>query len=341
MIDIVKTGLYAHWVDSGRYNAQRHGYSQSGALDWLHYALANALCGNQLTTPCIEVLGGNIAIKLQQSCWVSVTGASAKVSVNHHAIAINSACWVNAGSTLTIDNLSAGWVNYIGFAVPMTQHGMYNSVCRVKREMASDAWLNQMRLTGDHASVQFTAAKSNDRTQRETLAFSPQYSAVLQQFFANVDNIERSEAISIPVQLSYQSQRFDLSAQSIFFTQEYSVSAQFDRMGLRLEGAPITCSSHTLSSQAIAFGAIQITGAGLPIVMRNDRQTIGGYPVIGTVSRVGMAMLAQASSGQKIVFVPSNIDDNLWHYQRCAFALLAICDGAKQHLAANELNAPY
>lgn len=340
MIELVRTGLYAHWVDGGRYNVQRQGYSQSGALDWLHYELANALCGNQKTKPCIEVLGGNFIIKLQQSCWLSVTGARAEVSVNNNLIDMNSACWVNAGSTLTIGNVNVGWVNYIGFATPMTLNLRYNSVCNVQRELPDKERANQPVLTGDNAKVQFKVDDDTASKSHNFVAFLPNSPVVLQQFSANLACIEHGDVLSVPVQLSYQSQRFDLSAQSLFFTHEYTVSAQFDRMGMRLEGVPIRCKNHTLSSQAIAYGAIQITGAGLPIVMRNDRQTIGGYPVIGTVSRVGMAMLAQASTGQKITFVPSYIDDNLWQYQRCRLALETVCESAMLFLESNNLNVP-
>jgi allophanate hydrolase subunit 2 len=41
--------------------------------------------------------------------------------------------------------------------------------------------------------------------------------------------------------------------------------------------------------------------------MRNDRQTIGGYPIIATVSRLGLALLAQCTSGQHIQFSPQSI----------------------------------
>ena len=41
------------------------------------------------------------------------------------------------------------------------------------------------------------------------------------------------------------------------------------------------------------MGAIQVPADGQPIVLMNDRQTIGGYPKIGSVLSLDIAALAQ------------------------------------------------
>ena len=55
-------------------------------------------------------------------------------------------------------------------------------------------------------------------------------------------------------------------------------------------------------SEGICHGAIQIPADGQPIVLMNDRQTIGGYPKIGSVIPIDTAKLAQLSPGSKIRF---------------------------------------
>jgi allophanate hydrolase subunit 2 len=56
-------------------------------------------------------------------------------------------------------------------------------------------------------------------------------------------------------------------------------------------------------SEGIALGAIQIPKDGQPIILLNDRQTIGGYPKLGCVARIDLPRLAQAKPGQQVTFI--------------------------------------
>jgi antagonist of KipI len=47
----------------------------------------------------------------------------------------------------------------------------------------------------------------------------------------------------------------------------------------------------------MALGAVQAPPDGQPIVLMADRQTAGGYPVIGTVVRADVPLLAQCLPG--------------------------------------------
>ncbi|MGB7401866.1 MAG: urea amidolyase, partial [Arcobacter sp.] len=62
-------------------------------------------------------------------------------------------------------------------------------------------------------------------------------------------------------------------------------------------------------SEGIAFGAIQIPSDGQPIILLKERQTIGGYPKIGTVFSLDCFNLAQAKPNSKIRFTPISIEE--------------------------------
>jgi allophanate hydrolase subunit 2 len=74
-------------------------------------------------------------------------------------------------------------------------------------------------------------------------------------------------------------------------------------MGCRLEGKEI---EHTgggdIISDGISFGAIQVPGAGKPIIMLADRQTTGGYTKIANVITADFRILAQLKAGDKVHF---------------------------------------
>ena len=76
-------------------------------------------------------------------------------------------------------------------------------------------------------------------------------------------------------------------------------------MGYRLKGEPIIPSIDGIISEAIAFGSVQIPKDGQPIILLKERQTIGGYPKIGTVLPIDCFRLAQMAIGSKVMFKES------------------------------------
>ena len=75
-------------------------------------------------------------------------------------------------------------------------------------------------------------------------------------------------------------------------------------MGYRLEGPAIRADIDGILSEGIALGAIQFPADGQPIVLLQDRQTIGGYPKIGCVFSGDCAALGQLRPGDRVNFTP-------------------------------------
>ncbi|MEO6971159.1 MAG: hypothetical protein ABI217_09725, partial [Chthoniobacterales bacterium] len=87
---------------------------------------------------------------------------------------------------------------------------------------------------------------------------------------------------------------FVREAQVAFLSQPFTVSAQADRMGARLEGAPLKRTNDwELPSEAVVPGTVQVAHDGQPIVLLGDCQTIGGYPKIAHVITVDLPQAAQ------------------------------------------------
>lgn len=52
----------------------------------------------------------------------------------------------------------------------------------------------------------------------------------------------------------------------------------------------------------VALGSIQVPNDGNPIILLNDKQTIGGYTKIATVTQLDLRKLAQMKPGDIIQF---------------------------------------
>ena len=102
-----------------------------------------------------------------------------------------------------------------------------------------------------------------------------------------------------------QDGHFDDEAWALFVGSDYRVSREADRMGLRLQGPTLRHrAGHAadIVSEAVVPGAVQVPGAGQPIVLGVDAQTIGGYAKIATVIRADLPRLAHARPGSVLRF---------------------------------------
>ena len=79
-------------------------------------------------------------------------------------------------------------------------------------------------------------------------------------------------------------------------------------MGFRLLGPDIKPSVGGILSEGICQGAIQVPPDGQPIILLNDRQTIGGYPKIGSVLSLDLDKLAQLGPEAAVCFEEVSIE---------------------------------
>ena len=95
-----------------------------------------------------------------------------------------------------------------------------------------------------------------------------------------------------------------------FFWHGATITNECDRQGIRMErDIPVKhVGDGNIISDGIAFGSIQIPPNGQPIIMMADRQTIGGYPKIGTVISVDLPLLAQTKPGMRVRFIEISIE---------------------------------
>lgn len=132
-------------------------------------------------------------------------------------------------------------------------------------------------------------------------------------FLRSGDGIETEPAAS-PFDLDLTSviavcvgpDRFDGASLDALFSNEFTVSTQVDRVGMRLRGDGVRAPGDaTGRSRPMVRGAIEVTPDGGLIVLGPDHPTTGGYPVIGVVTNEGCAALAQRRPGATVRFRPS------------------------------------
>jgi len=118
--------------------------------------------------------------------------------------------------------------------------------------------------------------------------------------------IETAPVAPPPLEVIVGAQIGLFSGQSLFdaFNTEWALDSRADRMGMRLLGTPLQYQGPSLISEGIPLGGIQVPPDGQPIVLLNDRQTIGGYPRLGALTPLALARLAQCLPGEKLRLAP-------------------------------------
>jgi biotin-dependent carboxylase-like uncharacterized protein len=301
--------------DAGRFGAFYIGLTNGGPVDLLAFKWANRLCGNKLNTTAIEISLGGLTLTAQVDTTLSVTGANMPLTINGEKKALWRSYHIKAGDVIALGFAALGVRCYLAVSGGFSITPSFGSTATVCREGIGGLHGSKL-AAGDVLAC--TGSRINNNKIKQNLVledkFIPKY----------------SKDVVLHTIPSYQQQHFSSHQQRLFYSTEYTVSKSFDRMGYRLEGQPITCDIKGILSEGICHGAIQIPADGQPIVLLNDRQTIGGYPKIGAVSSIDTAKLGQINQGGKVRFEPISMEKahNLFHLNLNRFhtTKLAVCD---------------
>jgi allophanate hydrolase len=96
------------------------------------------------------------------------------------------------------------------------------------------------------------------------------------------------------VVLGPQTAQFVQEAAATLFNETFTVTAAFDRMGMRLAGPALPLKDAlSIPSEPIVRGSMQVGGDGVMSVLLADHQTTGGYPKIATVVSADIDAVSQ------------------------------------------------
>jgi len=121
----------------------------------------------------------------------------------------------------------------------------------------------------------------------------------------DVAAVPEPEGGEVVVQLQPGPRRdwFTDDAWASLLSQRYTVTAQSNRIGLRLDGAPLERAiTRELPSEGMVRGALQIPSSGTPVLFLADHPVTGGYPVVGYVIDDDVDRCGQLRTGQILRF---------------------------------------
>jgi biotin-dependent carboxylase-like uncharacterized protein len=279
---VLQSGVLSLLQDSGRRGQHRLGLSNGGPLDGAAFHYCNRLLQNPAGSTAIEISVGGLQLQAAVDTFICLTGALMPLTINGEERTLWEVHRVRSNDIIRIGFATSGCRSYLGVAGGFAIEPSFGSTATVVREHIGGLRGERLQAADQLPCAPVTVRKYYYLAERDR----PRY----------------QNTLTVRVIPGYQQRYFSRVEQRRFFGSTYRVSERCDRMGYRLEGPAIACDIEGILSEGVCFGAIQLPPDGQPIVLLNDRQTIGGYPKIGAALSLDAARMSQLVPGCTVHF---------------------------------------
>ncbi|ARU53557.1 hypothetical protein CBR64_01450 [Cellulosimicrobium cellulans] len=284
-VEVVATGPLVLVEDGGRPGLAAVGVGPSGAADRTSHALANRLVGNPASAATLEVTLGGLALRFRGSAVVALAGAAVPATVDEVPVGMNAPVRVSDGAVLRLGQAARGLRTYVavrGGVVPGAVLGSRS------RDVLSGLGPAPLR-PGDRVPVGPPPSGTWPLVDVAPVRHVP---GVLRPG-------ERAGALLDVVPAPRDDWFLPGAWQALRALR--TVSADSDRVALRLDGQAVPRRAGELPSEGLVRGAVQIPPDGRPVVFLADRPVTGGYPVIGVLREDDVDRAAQLRPGDRVV----------------------------------------
>lgn len=277
--------------DLGRCGYMASGFQQSGAMDRFAAEAANLLVDNSERDGVLEMTMLGVKVYFDEDNVIAITGAEFTPTVTDFEtgevteLPMNRAIRIKKGDVLDCGSAKSGLRGYLAVAggfdiAPVMGSMSTNLKCK------TGGFEGRKLRVGDVIPLRHPQGWLFSMVGR---VYEPEKRA--------------DGTVTIHVIPGPQDDYFSDKGKNTFYSEVYSVTADSDRMGIKLDGAPVeSIDGVDIISDGIVAGSVQIPSAGKPIIMMADRQTTGGYAKIATVITSDLPLLAQLRPGGTLRF---------------------------------------
>ncbi len=287
---VLSAGPLTTFQDQGRIGQHSLGLTEGGAMDNRSFAIANRLTNNPINTTALEITLGGLKLECLQPATVTLTGAFSPLLINGKAKALWKTHQLKAGDRIEIGYAALGVRSYLAVSGGFQSDTWFNSASTVVRE-----GIGQPLKSGDLLTTYQGQA------------------AIGHINYLAQPNLRKQ--LELRFVAGYQWQQIPPAQRQLFLSSRFAVSSQNNRMGYQLDGPTLNSGIEAIYSEGISRGTIQLTGEGKPIVLMSDRQTIGGYPKLGSVITSDLDKLAQLTTGAEVSFKTISAAQAITHYR--------------------------
>ncbi len=300
-LKIIRPGLLTTIQDNGRYGYQKIGVLVSGAMDSYSLRLANMLVGNDENEAALEITLLGPTIEFTADTLIAVTGGDFKPIIDGMPVPYMRPVAVKAGAVMKFSNCHLGCRAYLsvagGFDIDKVM-GSKSTYLRAGIGGFEGRALRKNDLLNTGTPTAFSQHILSSLLSRGAQSFAQARWFIGKAQFSK-ENLLKPIRVTAGLHYKY----FSESAKYNFFSSQYRISKDADRMGYRLQGEILkTDRPLEIISEAINLGTIQVPPKGLPIILMADHQSVAGYPIIAQTITVDIARIAQLKPNDPIHF---------------------------------------
>ena len=297
IIEFLRGGLVTSLQRENINNLQHLGITTSGPMDYFLSRIGNLIMDNNENDLTFEICKFGPVIKIIEGNFIFLVSGNINFKILTNSNSQVGKCFksyiLKKGDILEINQTINSNYAYLIFKGDLNDNVFpeYKSTI-----VSSSLGLNDGKKINDFDKFKIS---NTSIFRNRSLPFS------LVNFYDN-----KIRAVKGP-QMNF----FKISIIKKFFSQNFKISKNINRVGIRLIDNPVkpTISSN-IDSEGIIKGSIQVPGDGNPIVLAAEHPTIGGYPKIATVLIADLFKLAQLEEGSEFSFkeVEINVGENLY-----------------------------
>jgi len=278
---IIETpGLMTTVQDLGRVGYRQYGVPVSGAMDREALIAANRRVGNPDDAAGLEITLTGPSLRFSTETPFAVTGATFQMTLDGIAIEPDQSHTATAGSRLVFGERISGCRAYLAIAGGID----------VPEVMSS----RSTYLPAQFGGYEGRALKAGDVLPIGNLRATTLRAGPIAPLAREVIRVLPGPEI----------EDFEMEALRHLLTSPYRIAPESNRIGYRLNGAPLRrrSAAREMVSSATVMGTIQVPPNGQPIVLMADAPTVGGYPRIAVVMKADCGLLAQLKPDDDIRF---------------------------------------
>lgn len=294
---VKRAGFLSSVQDLGRTGFRQFGISTSGALDPFALSVANLLVGNDQSAAGFEITLGGLQLRFDDGRIVAWCGGEFDVEVGSRALRAGHVARLQSGDLLKFGRPKVGcrcWLAISGGVDVPVVLGSRSTDLRANFGGIEGRALRdgEVVLLGPRLESSPPATGISSWTAPHDWASPAKRNPIL-RFVRGSDWF-----------------RFNDATIQRFTNQEFAVSPDSDRMGVRFDGPELKRADNIdLISEAVAPGTIQVPPSGKPILLLQDCQTIGGYPKVAHVITVDLGIAAQLRADDHVRFCEVSLAD--------------------------------
>jgi len=301
IVEVLQPGFFSTIQDEGRIAQAHLGISPGGAADPLALRLGNEILGNAKGAAALEMTAAGATVLFKKESYVTITGAGCSPQLDARPVKMWTALPVNAGQVLQM-----------GVTQKMRSYLCVRGGLEVENLLGSRATV----VNGGWGGFEGRELRAGDiLSEGHLVEREPSYrlhSLVLQRMY-------EEQICLLRVTRGPQWDWFSDVARRAFFENEFAVTNEVNRLGLRIQGHTLEYAASRreseMISEGVANGAIQVPTSGQPMILFCEQRTTGGYPKIANVISADFYRLGQLRPGDRLRF-KEVARDQAWHINR-------------------------